>query len=101
MTALSRKWSTTDPPDVSNRAPRCVFCGTVAGLVIALTAFFIGSTYYVAANELCTTSCTALGSFLTVVLSQPVAFVGAIIGATCGAIYACVVYRRKRQGKTS
>ena len=99
MMTLSRKWSATDPPDVSQRAPRCVFCGAVVGLLIALTTFFIGATYYAGVSELCATGCAALGSFMTFMLSQPIALGGAVIGAACGGAYAFVVCRRKCEKK--
>ncbi|MDJ0710784.1 MAG: hypothetical protein QNJ14_10355 [Woeseiaceae bacterium] len=97
MNTLSTKWSGTDPPGVSQRAPKCVFCGAVAGLVVALTAFFVGSTYYAAVSELCVTSCAALGSFMTIVLSQPIALVGAVVGAILGGGYAIVCRKKSRE----
>ncbi len=88
MTTLSRKWSSTDPPRSSSRPCNCVFFGGVAGLIIALAVFFGGSTYFASVSGLCATNCAALGSFMTIMLSQPVAFAGIVIGAVCGGAYA-------------
>ncbi|MDJ0748442.1 MAG: hypothetical protein QNJ11_03100 [Woeseiaceae bacterium] len=95
MTALSRKWSGTDPPRTAHKPCNCVFCGAVAGMVIALAAFFVGSTYYASVAGLCAASCATLGSFMTIALSQPVALAGIVIGAACGGAYACATCRRK------
>ena len=96
MTSLSRKWSGTDPPRTARKPCNCVFCGAVVGMVIALTAFFIGSTYYASVAGLCAASCATLGSFMTVALSQPVALAGIVIGAVCGGAYACATCKLKK-----
>ncbi len=99
MTALSRKWSGTDPPRATRKPCNCVFCGAVVGMVIALTAFFVGSTYYASVAGLCAASCATLGSFMTIALSQPVALAGIVIGAVCGGAYACATCKLRKGGK--
>ena len=97
MTSLYRKWSGIDPPRAAPKACNCAFCGAVAGLIIALTVFFVGSTYYAGAAGLCASSCVATGTFMTLVLSQPLALAGIVIGAACGGAYACASCRWKKR----
>ncbi len=99
MTSLYRKWSGVDPPRTAPKPCNCVFCGAVAGLIIALATFFVGSTYYAEAAGLCASSCVAMGSFMTIVLSQPIALAGIVIGAACGGAYACATCQRKKRQK--
>jgi hypothetical protein len=96
MTTLSNKWSSTDPPRTPSRSCNCVFCGGVAGFIIALAFFFVGGIAFADVTGLCATNCAALGTFMTVMLSQPVALAGAVIGAVCGGAYACATCRRKK-----
>ena len=97
MGTLSRKWSGSDP-DSARRTCNCVYCGAAVGLVIALAAFFVVSIYYAGAAGLCAGNCTTLSSFMTILLSQPVALAGIVIGAAIGGVYACASCRiRKRQ----
>lgn len=96
MTTLSRKCTKTVSPRAERKPCNCVFCGAAAGLIIALTAFFVGSTYYASVAGLCAASCAALGSFMTIVLSQPVALAGIVIGAACGGAYACATCQRRK-----
>lgn len=98
MRTLSRKWTATHPPRSSPEPRTCVYRGAVAGLLIALAAFLVGSTYYVGYAGLCDGNCATLGSFLTIVLSQPIALAGIIIGAAVGGGYAFATCRR-RTGK--
>ena len=97
MTALSRKWSGVDPPRTVPKPCNCVWCGAVAGLIIALVAFFVGSTYFAGLAGLCNGSCAALGTFMTIVLSQPIALAGILIGAALGGGYACAACHRKKR----
>ena len=97
MTSLSSRWSGIDPRRTFQKPRNCVFCGAVAGLVIALTTFFIGSTYYAGVAGLCAASCAALGSFMTIVLSQPIALLDIVVGAACGGAYACAACRLKKR----
>jgi len=96
MTTLSKKWSSTDPPRTSRRSCNCVFCGGVAGLIITLAVFFSGSTYFASVNGLCAASCVTLGTFITIMLSQPVALAGVVIGAACGGAYAGATCKQKK-----
>mgnify|MGYP001821665007 CR=1 FL=1 len=100
MTTLSRKWPNTDPPRTSRRSCNCVFCGGVAGLIIALAVFFGGGTYFASVSGLCAASCVSLGTFMTIMLSQPVALAGVVVGAACGGAYACATCKRNK-GKRS
>ena len=96
MTTLSKKWSGADPPQAHKRSCNCVFCGGVAGLMIALAVFFGGSTYFASVNGLCAASCFTLGTYMTILLSQPVALAGVLMGAACGGAYACTTSQRKK-----
>ncbi len=96
MTTLSKKWSGTDPPRTPSKPRNCVYCGAVAGLLIALAGFFVASTYYIGVAGLCAGNCATLGSFMTIVLSQPIALAGIVIGAACGGAYACATCRRNK-----
>ncbi len=101
MTTLSRKLTGADPPRTTRKPCNCVFCGAAAGLIVALTTFFIGSTYYASVAGLCAASCATLGSFMTIALSQPVALAGLVIGAACGGAYACATCRVKKPKDTN
>lgn len=96
MTTLSRKWSSTDPPRTSSRPCNCVFCGGIAGLIIALAVFFGGGTYFASVNGLCAASCVSFGTFMIIMLSQPVALAGVVVGAACGGAYARATCKRKK-----
>ena len=100
MTALSGKWSGVDPPRTAPKPRNCVFRGAVAGLIIALAAFFVASTYYVGVAGLCDGSCATIGSFITILLSQPVALAGMVIGAACGGAYAFARCHGKNRQET-
>ena len=98
MRTLSRKWTGANAPRSSPEPRNCVYRGAVAGLLIALAAFFVSSTYYVGYAGLCAGNCATVGSFLTIVLSQPIALAGIVIGAAIGGAYAFVTcHRRNRQ----
>ena len=101
MNTLSRKWAGTDPPRTTPKPRNCVYYGAAAGLVIALAAFFVGSTIYAGATGLCAGNCATLGSITTVLLSQPIALVGIIIGAACGGAYAFATCRRQKRQDTN
>ena len=100
MRTLSRKWTGSDPPRTNPQPRNCVYCGAVAGLLIALVAFFVGSTIYAGYAGLCAENCATLGSFMTIVLSQPIAIAGILVGAACGALYACAVCQRRKRQET-
>ncbi len=97
MTTLSKKWSGTDPPGTAVQPRNCVYRGAVAGLLIALAGFLVASTYYVGYAGLCAENCATLGSFLTIVLSQPVALAGIVVGAAIGGAYAFASCRLKKR----
>ena len=101
MFTLSKKLAGTGPPRTAPKPCNCLFCGAAAGLVIALTAFFVGSTYYASVAGLCAASCATLGSFMTIALSQPVALAGIVIGAACGGAYACATCKRRKRQDTN
>ena len=71
------------------RPTKYVFWGAVVGLIAGLAVLFSGSCVAaITAAE--PASCAAVGTFMTLALSYPVALAGAAIGATCGAFCAMV-----------
>ena len=90
MNAKADKWSGVNPPTATSKAAHYVFRGSVIGLVAGLATLFTVSTSYGAFTGLEAGSCVALGSVMTVLLSQPVALFGILVGAICGGVCAAL-----------
>ena len=88
MNANIDKWSGVNPPTATPKSAHYVFRGSVIGLVAGLATLFTVSTSYGAFTGLEAANCVALGSVMTVMLSQPVALFGLLVGAACGGLCA-------------
>jgi hypothetical protein len=90
MNAKVDKWSGVNPPTATSKTAHYVFWGSVIGLFAGLATLFAVSTYYGALTGLEAANCVALGSVMTVMLSQPVGLGGLVVGAACGGLCAAV-----------
>ena len=92
MNAITDKWSGVDPPTATPKRAHYVFWGSVIGLVAGLATLFAVSTYYGAMTGLEAANCVALGSVMTVLLSQPVGLGGLLVGGACGGLCAGIAH---------
>jgi hypothetical protein len=76
------------PKDVP-KSCRFVFWGAAAGLIAGLAVLF-SSSCIAAITAAEPASCAAVGSFMTLALSYPVAVAGVAVGAACGGVCAMV-----------
>lgn len=90
MRANSEKWSGTNVPKENPGTAGYVFRGAVAGLVIGLATLLTATTTYAAMIGLEPVNCAIFGSTMTVLLSQPAALAGLLVGAACGGVCALV-----------
>ena len=86
---ISQERSFVHTPQEVPKSAHFVFWGAVVGLIAGLAVLFSGSCIAaVTAAE--PASCAAVGTFMTLALSYPVALAGVAVGAACGGICAMV-----------
>ena len=90
MRAISGRWSGTEPQKETRKPARCVYCGVVAGAIAGVTVLIASTTSVALANGCEPVSCAAFGTTMTILLSQPAALLGALVGAACGGIVALI-----------
>ena len=90
MNAITKKWSESDPP--KTKKAHWVYWGAVTGLVVGLVTLFTASTAYGVMTGLGAADCVALGSVMTVLLSQPIGLAGLLAGALCGGMCALIAH---------
>ena len=91
MNAVIDNTSGVNTPKAIPKTANYVFWGAVIGLFGGLATLFAVSTYYGALTGLEAANCVALGSVMTVMLSQPVGLGGLLVGAGFGGICAGLV----------
>ena len=91
MNAIVDNRSGVTTPKAVPKTANYVFWGSVIGLFAGLATLFAVSTYYGAMTGMEAANCVALGSVMTVMLSQPVGLGGLLVGAGCGGLCAGLV----------
>ena len=92
MNAISKNWTGTDPPSEIPRRVHFVFWGAVIGLIAGLVTLATAATVYGFMTGLEPVNCAIFGTTMTVMLSQPTALVGLVLGAACGGLCALVAH---------
>ena len=90
MSAISKKWTGTDPPGEIPKWVHFVFWGAVIGLIAGLVTLATASTVYGFMTGLEPVNCAIFGTTMTVMLSQPTAIAGLLLGAACGGMCAFI-----------
>ncbi len=101
MNTLSEHRSGIDPPNAVPERVHYVFWGAVIGVVAGLASLVAISTYYGVMSGLGPVNCAAFASVSTLLLSQPAALAGLVVGAVCGgacALVAHIVHRSRKSG---
>jgi hypothetical protein len=88
MNAIVDNRSGVNTPKAVPKTANYVFWGSVIGLFAGLATLFAVSTYYGALTGMDPANCVALGSVMTVMLSQPVGLGGLLVGAGVGGLFA-------------
>ena len=93
MNTLSKSRSGIDTQNAIPERVNYVFWGAVIGVLAGLASLFAVSTSYAAMTGLGgPVDCAVFGSITTLLLSQPVALVGIIVGAVCGGACAMIAH---------
>jgi len=92
MNAITKKVTGVGPRDAAPEGVHYAFWGSVIGLVAGVVTLFAASIAYGSMTGLGAADCVLLGSVMTVLLSQPAALAGLLMGALCGGICAVIAH---------